>query len=74
MIAQCSHIKYDPEKKAFAIEKVERSQKPTDEQFYGSLMVVHMHGKDWCMIFFPKTPIHTSNQYTTKNMTTIEPK
>jgi hypothetical protein len=35
MIAQCSHIKYDPEKKAFAIEKVERSQKPTDEQFLG---------------------------------------
>jgi uncharacterized Rossmann fold enzyme len=45
-----------PRKKvAFAIEKVERSQKPTDEQFYGSLMVVHMHGKDWCMnIIFEK--------------------
>ena len=33
---------------AFAIEKVERSQKLTNEQFIGSLVIVLMHRKDWC--------------------------
>ena len=72
MIAQCSHIKYDPEKKAFAIEKVERSQKPTDEQFFGSLMVVLMHGtKDWCMnIIFEK---HTFTLVTNTQQKTRQP-
>ena len=34
---------------AFAIENVESSHKPTKEQIFKSLVVVLMHGKDWCM-------------------------
>jgi hypothetical protein len=40
---------------AFAIEKVERSQQLTNEQFIGSLVIVLMHRKDWCTkIIFKK--------------------
>jgi hypothetical protein len=40
---------------AFAIEKVERSQQLTNEQFIGSLVIVLMHHKNWCTkIIFKK--------------------
>ena len=32
---------------AFAIEKFKRSQKPTIERFFGSLVVILMHSQDW---------------------------
>ena len=46
---------------AFANEKCERSQKPTNEPFFVSLVVLLMQEN-----YFQKTRIHTSNQHTTK--------